>query len=612
MQTHDTLEKSNDSRWSNRKRSISIGICVLLVSTLSMAAYFSNGAIEVQDPRLVSNLHQLGIALNSPEQDAAVRAWEILDPEVGMVIIDIVRSTSGSETFWSIEFQNQQQEIFTLELDIDNLNVLFINDETNRDDYPRWEINSDQAHTIANQYIKYLVDNAWLEYTGILKPNVYQDSIGWRVSFNHFAQDILVIDDFVAIRINPESGEIYSFCSNMNDIPYLPHFAVDAIDAQIQLNQIYKRDIALQCIPELAIIETTPGYGNSGFEIVWVLSECESNVEYWISAYSGNYIGSNAPLLWGTHYVLPTTVESVFVEIAEDIDNRLFTSYYSIIDTDGTCFDLKTALLNHQIVSFIGHGNREFYDSNPGQNSNFLLCGPVWPSPFPSLFSCLDFPSDPTPAKLFYACACYSGIDDTNTIGRNAILSGIGCYVGWTMSVTNVVAVPYTQYFFDYAVNGRTFEDCKEYADSKTNIDDSWCKLFGDTSLYLSYYDLAPGFVYSTQKYIHYVGLTSWTSPILHEPIWGSDFDAYRKTLTGDHEFNLVVFASPEAMVKVTVYDWRYGYYWIRLSSKECSSPGAYLTFTISWSSSREYLIVVQQTDGHGGWYRLNFDQILS
>ncbi len=37
MQTHDTLEKSNDSRWSIRKRSISIGICVLLVSTLSMS-----------------------------------------------------------------------------------------------------------------------------------------------------------------------------------------------------------------------------------------------------------------------------------------------------------------------------------------------------------------------------------------------------------------------------------------------------------------------------------------------------------------------------------------------------------------------------------------------
>ncbi len=533
-----------------------------------------------------------------------------------MEIIDIVRSTSGSETFWSIEFQNQQQEIVTLELDIDNLNVLFINDETNRDYYPRWEINSDQAHTIANQYIKYLVDNTWLEYTGILKPNVYQDSIGWRVIFNHFAQDIMVIDDFVAIRINPESGEIYSFCSNMNDIPYLPHFAVDATDAQIQLNQICKRDIALQSTPELAIIETTPGYDNSGFEIVWVLTECETNTEYWISGYSGNYIGSNAQLDYGVSYTLPVntwgdTYIPEFYEIAEDIENRLSTSYYSIMDNEGSSWDLQLALYNYEVVSFIGHGNRELYDSNPAENSNLLKCGPYFPF---SYFSSQNFLPDPSPAKLFYACACHSGIEDTYTIGTFAISSGIGCYVGWTIGVTASTAVPYTQYFFDYVVNGKTFQQCKNYADTKTRTDDSWCKLFGDTSLYLPYYDFATGFVYSAQKYTHGVGRSYWTSPVLEEPIWGPDVDAYRKTMTGDHEFDLVIFAYPEVKVKVSVYYWRNGYtdYWRHLDTKQCSSPGSILSFTFSYSSSREYLIVVSQIDGHGGWYRLNFDQVLS
>jgi len=227
-------------------------------------------------------------------------------------------------------------------------------------------------------------------------------------------------------------------------------------------------------------------------------------------------------------------------------------------------------------------------------------------------FGATSFPSI-VHSKLFFAASCGSALQGPFTVATWALIKGCDCYCGWTIGVDASVNKKFSRYFFDYAADGNSFDDCKDYAASKTPLaDDDDFAVLGDGDLHLQRYDRAPSFTYNQDKYDHSVG--TYLMHQSYEALWGDDIDAYRKDFEVSHTIMLQVSPCSYLMAKVEVYCWcyNYGWKWLRIGIATSLSPGdqAYLSWT---SGPREYLIVVTYVSSNndwkgGGYYILDLD----
>ncbi|MDF1539292.1 MAG: hypothetical protein P1Q69_10365 [Candidatus Thorarchaeota archaeon] len=433
----------------------------------------------------------------------------------------------------------------------------------------------------------------------------------------HFVSSYRVVGDFIAMTINPRTGEVISFSSELNEISYLPDVVTDASEAVAQYNQLSHSEIELECNPELAIVKPSQKYASNVFRMAWVLTEKNTGNEHWMDAYQNEYIGNDLLLSYGSSHEMGMDFYSVTdpqphdpqwgYMAADAIHDRMsHNNYDSLLEYNTVALGLTAALATRDVVFFVGHG--QWYTYLGGIGPNYLCCGDE-PLYAPQWFSWVNLPASVS-TDLFFVIACGGGLWGPNTVAYHAILRGCGCYIGWADDVSTSGAMDAAMYFFDYAVNGKTFTQSIVYARAKTGMLQNFFVLHGDGDLALTAYDTAPSFSYSSQRYTHYVGDTGWGYTVASEPLWGLDVDAFRVTVVGDHDVDIVAYVSSECKVKMEVYYWKSGSYWYRIRSGSSSSPGASVTESVSYTSTREYLIVFTQTDGHGGWYTFNFNEL--
>ncbi len=309
----------------------------------------------------------------------------------------------------------------------------------------------------------------------------------------------------------------------------------------------------------------------------------------------GSYLGSTAPLSYGSSCSIGINfcggTPPVAYEAAEDVDTRMDSNKYdSRILYDAGIAGLMFALAADDVVFFAGHGDYSGYYLGVG---TYLVTGAGY-------FGVTSYPPI-IASKLFFACACGSGLGGYFLcLPDVAITLGCGCYFGRTTRVTADYVLPFVEYFFDKVVNGVEFDQCAEYAKTKTAISGSLFELWGDENLHIQAYDRGPGFSYADQKYDHEAGSFRWSASA--EPLWGGDIDAFRHVVeSSGWTVELTVIPSSDMKVKVVVYYWHNFYWrWYLQGASSVPGEGVYRTWT---EASRDYLVVISHNDDHGGYY---------
>jgi hypothetical protein len=569
---------------------VTLGAAIVFMQDISPVHVQSNG-------RLAEDLAELGIAPESPKSLVASRAWEIAKPDDDTHLASVKKQGS----IWFIEFDRSYQKSIWVELNADELQLECVLDFSKKvQGLVKWRVTSEQATVIARDYIAKLHESEFVECPNRVLSGVVRDTKSWIVKWNHVVDHRPVKNDFVAVTINPMTGQVISFAKRWGIPDSTQYESITREKAVASLVQIFPAVENYSWSTALGLISPTVQSEVGVFYEAWILSSNTSQVhetEYWICASDGSYLGSTAPLSYGSSCSIgidcfgepsPRTYGW-----AEDIGSRMDSNNYdSQVLYDAGITELRFALRDDDVVFFTGHGDFSMIGWGFG---NYLVTG------F-GLFGAVNIPNE-VYSKLFFASGCGTGLGGYGLcLPDSAIAKGCGCYCGWTTGVNALEVDPFVNYFFDKVVNGEDFSDCKIYAELKTGTVDSLLALWGDGSLHIQAYDRGPGYSHADQQNDHDAGRFLWS--INDEPLWGGDIDAFKHDVEFDGwTIELTVIPSSDMKVKVVVYYWRSRFHnWEWYVQRISSVPGAGVHHT--WTDvSQEYLVVISHVDNHGGYY---------
>ena len=613
--------------WFFSRKRLSVVSCLVLLIFLAYGIQNDSALAGTLERGFANDLRELGIAHNSPEYRAAVRACDVLSAPRGLHLTAVSerKASSDDQGIWVVVFETQHREVIRIELDHASLQLEFLIDFSERQPVQRSRnmIASERALDISRDFIMRSVPNIeGARLVGVGR----RDESTWGVKWEHVVNNIPVWDDFMEVRIDRLTGSVVSFAKRWSKVSLSPQELVTEEEAVHALIEILPQLKGQKWNSNLAYAYPDVEHGRNGLEIVWILSAADTDsaeLEYWISGSDGDLLRIDGLLsYYGDSYISHGNLFSlidprwgnyslnILMHTAEAVQDCIsHNNYDSIFSSYPIAQQLANALATKDVVYWTGHGYHEYYLG--GLGPTFLCCGPD-PN-FPLLwFGYTSYPSI-VQCKLFFAAACGSALQGPFTVATWALLKHVGCYCGWTVDLMTSVNKKFSRYFFDYAADGNSFDDCKDYAAVKTPLDDDDdFAVLGDGDLHLQRYDRAPSYIHSQDRYDHSVG--TYLMHQYYEALWGDDIDAYRKDFEVSHTIMLQVSPCSYLMVKVDVYYWWSGANsrWVMICTDTSSSSGeqAYL----SWASGpREYLIVVTYVSSNndwkgGGYYTLELD----
>ncbi len=613
--------------WFFSRKQFSAVSCLVLFIILAYGVQNDFTLAGTLERGFANDLRELGIAHNSPEYRAAVRACDALSAPHGthLTAVSERNALSGDQGIWVVVFETQHREVIRIELDHASLQLEFLIDFSERQPVQRSrnKIASERALDISRDFImKNVPDIEGARLMGVGR----RDESTWGVKWEHVVNNIPVWDDFMEVRIDRFTGSVVSFSKRWSKVSPSQQEIITEEEAVRALIDIFPQLKGQRWSSNLVYAYPDVEHGRNGLEIVWILSAADTDsvrFEYWISGTDGDLLQIDGPLsYYGESFVgygsafsindpqYPDIFLNWFWHTAVAIEDCISHDNYDSI----LCFyplpdTLTDALATKDVVYFVGHGCTFYYLG--GLGPNYLCCGPDPNVPL-YWFGFTNYPSI-VQSKLFFAAACGSALQGPFTVAKWALDLGCDCYCGYTVDVGASFNHKFSRYFFDYAADGNSFDECKIYAAAKTNLQDlTDFAVLGDGDLHLQRYDRAPSFTYNQDKYDHSVG--TYLMHQSYEALWGDDIDAYRKDFEVTHTIMLQVSPSAYLMVKVEIYCWcyNYGWKWLRIGHATSSSPGdqAYRSWT---SGPREYLFVVTYVSSNndwkgGGYYTLDLD----
>lgn len=529
-------------------------------------------------------------------------------------------SVGISASRWVI---GSEREGIWIELDHASLQLEFLIDFSERQPVQRSRnmIASERALDISRDFImKNVPDIEGARLMGVGR----RDESTWGVRWDHVVNNIPVWDDFMEVRIDRLTGSVVSFSKRWSKVSPSSQEIITEEEAVHALIEILPQLKGQQWSSNLVYGYPDVERGRNGLEIVWILSAADTDsaeFEYWVSGADGDLLQIDGPLsYYGDAFVGYGSLFPIydprwgnpslnwFQHTAEAIEDCVsHNNYDSILWAYPLPQMLAAALAILDVVYFTGHGYHEYYLG--GLGPTYLCCGPD-PYTTAYFFGAASFPPI-VHSKLFFAAACGSALEGPFTVATMALHLGCDCYCGYTVDVMTSFNKKFSRYFFDYAADGNSFDDCKDYAAIKTPLaHDADFAVLGDGDLHLQRYDRAPSFTYNQDKYDHSVGTIHFSRR--YEPLWGDDIDAFRIDFDVSHSITLRVSPCSYLMVKVQIYCWYDNYRWLRIGRDISSFPGdqAYLSWT---SAPRDYLIVVTYVNSDndwkgGGYYTMTLD----
>ncbi len=590
----------NVSSTNNKRRLWTVSFSLLILVGI-VTSNVDSGSI---DSRLIGQARSIGIEVDSEEFRAVHKAWKIVEPGGNTVLVSVGRI----DTRWVVEFEKNMKYRIQIELRSGSHEMIFLSDESKR---PRgdesWDVTAEQAIMITQRFLEKLALNGYSDVSDRVLGSVRNERNCWRIGFLHRIGEHNVKNDFISVRVNPVTGAICSFAASWGRPDMTHHTILDEREMLAVFDSIFETNHDFEPTLEIGLVSADFGGEGRLLRNAWVVAAIAGGVcvEYWFDAANGALIGSNQTLggSFGSAYCGGTAIgygsPDISWQIANEVHDRLRTDNYdSELDYYVTPTDLDFAFNYDEVVLFVGHCDHSGYPLL----SQYLVTsyGFYGSEHLPMYIN----------SKLFFACACGSALSESwfgNSLPERALLAGLDCYCGWVIDINVELAKEFVKFFFDKAVLGETFYDCKDYAVAKTSVIPSDFSVLGDGNAHLEVWDITPSFCYDSQKYDHDVGQSGWAWYINDEPLWCGDIDALKHNEDISHNIELMVTPSDEMYVNVKVYYWFSDYKWLLYAERTSTSPRDSISMT--WGSGpKEYLIVISSTSSpHGGYYDLDF-----
>jgi hypothetical protein len=368
----------------------------------------------------------------------------------------------------------------------------------------------------------------------------------WELEWSHEINGVEVEGDFLRVCIDSQSMSVSGFTKKWSTCKLSTTIPRIAGEEAVQIAEEYWKssfDLAeVNILTRLAFLKADLS-DPSKSELVWRVT-----VEYrgmwlgdlWVSAVTGELLKEETAMFDGEVVAHDTqTGDDIWWQIRDGVKGRFESNRYSTDTRTNPSKSIDLAQWDDGDVMYHGsHG-----DWSQDHNWLLLYSGET--------IAYTDITMSLSNLRFLYVAACLSGGQNgiggpmTNHPLHTTILNrGCSAYLGWNILIGGDDLREFTLWFFDYAENSYTINQCAQIADNLlppgSPERNAWV-IYGNAGVRLEEYDPPsdswPG------KYLGNAPdgqdrIFTWN----YEPLWGPDVDWFYFTSTGFHYMSVWVF----------------------------------------------------------------------
>ncbi|MFW9838011.1 MAG: hypothetical protein ACFFE7_10855 [Candidatus Thorarchaeota archaeon] len=517
----------------------------------------------------------------------------------------IVSDPGTGKLQWVVAWTSDGSDMIRVEFEPDTLELVHIVDTRTKLPKLQVDLTKVEAERVVMDFVGRLGDEGIFdlplesEFQGLMTSES-----DWTFQWLHSIKGIPVWDEFIRIRVDPQSGIIRSFGLKWSEV-HVTSFD-DMLLSQAEPRPHQHQDITVRTHYQGAFL--FPKLDEPSLhEPIWMFDIIGDGTVIgrdFVSIHSGeilhhektNYNGI-AKLAQGRDS--EDNLDPAHTEERTVVSNALQSNNYSATsDTTVWVADLVNDWDTAEIAFFTGHGH-----GSSGVGS-WITCKNNEDFGYDSDTETTDVPSNMSQAIIVYTSSCGGGWTTSapsmidRYLSSAALDAGAKAFFGYQGSPYTIQAANYSKYFWAAAMCGKTFASCQAYAGSyysNSSLGGALASLWGNRSISLVNEDVA---------YNYFLGEGASGEDIHFEfddePCWVDDADWLRYYSYGDDRYMIISVAPGRSDFDVAfkIYD----AYSQLIATVDDYGAGS--TESYDWTDDQGYYrIRVSVGNGYGGVY---------